>query len=136
MPALYDVLATYTVIEFHPPDRQAKMLEWVAVSKPSGVQFYFRLPNDQFFAAGVKAASNQLATLFNTKSEVPGVSSIVVNQIIDQNNQVDYSVDVTVVSDNGNYFQTITIAWNDVWTDVFDKQVAATLKQLNDLSEE
>lgn len=136
MPALYDVLATYTVIEFHPPDRQVKMLEWVAVSKPSGVQFYFRLPNDQHFAAGLKAASNQIATLMNTKSQVPGVDSIVVNQIINQNNQVDYSVDVTVVSDDGNFFQTLTIPWDDLWTDVFDKRVAATLAQLNDLSEE
>lgn len=136
MPALYDVLATYTVIEFHPPDRQVKMLEWVAVSKPSNVQFYFRLPNDQHFAAGLKAASNQIATLMNTKSKVPGVDSIVVNQIIDQNNQVDYSVDVTVVSDDGNFFQTVTVPWDDLWTDVFDKRVAATLAQLNDLSEE
>ena len=135
MPDLYDVLATYTVVEFTPPNRQAKKTEVVAVSKPSNIEFYVRLEPTSHLAAAVAAGCNQVATALNTDAQIPGVSGIVINQEIDANNKVDYTLDVTVVSDDGDLFQTITLPWNDVWPPAMERPVAATVATLNAIKE-
>jgi hypothetical protein len=122
------------VTEFLPPNRQQKATEVVAVSVPSNIQFYARLYNTTHIAAAVDAACNQIATAINADMKVPGVSDMVINQEIDANNQVDYSIDVTVVSSDGNRFLTLTFPWNSIWPPGIDKQVAAAVTELDDLA--
>lgn len=115
MPDLYDIIATYTVVEFLPPNRSQKLLEVVARSKPSNVEFYARVAQDQYTATAVRVACHDIATALNTDATYDGVAGITVNQDIDNNNQVDYSLDVDVVSTSGASTMTISLPWADVF---------------------
>lgn len=135
MADLYDIIAQYSVVEFLPPNRTHKLQEVVARSKPSNVVFYARLEPTDKLPLAVKAACNQIATALNADADYPGVSSITINQEVDANNQVDYTIDVEVVSSSGNSFQTLTLPWNDVWPPGMEKPVANAVAQLDAIEE-
>lgn len=135
MAALYDILGQYTVVEFKPPNKETKMHEVVARAKPSGIVFYVRLVPTATLPAAVSAACNQVAKAVNADANLPGVTGIAINQILDQNNQVDYTLDVTVESSSGNSEMTITRPWNDVWPPGLAKPVAAAVAQLDAIEE-
>src|SRR5215813_4965312 len=135
MATLYDVIATYTVVEFLPPNRQQKLLEIVARSKPSGVEFYARVANDKYVVTATRVACHDIAVALNTDAEIPGVAGITINQDIDANNQVDYSLDVDVVSDSGNSTMTLTLPWADVFPPAMEAPVAKAVEDLNAIEE-